>query len=319
MRRTPEAALYRPGLGTMTLTGGYGPVAAPHALQVLRHALDNGVALLDTADVYPGGEPLIARALIGRANRPMVVTKCGLTGEPGKRVPCGRPDHLSRACAASGRRLGVETIDAVLLHRVDPLVPVEESIGALADLRDRGLIGRVGISTPDPDVVRRAAATTPLAFVEASLSVLAPEPVEELLPAVREAGATFLAHSPLFRGLAAKPAPAHGFDAQDARSHIPELGDPARLCRAQSLARIADRCGLSPAELALGWLSSLGSDVVPIPGTRTLWQLRQNLRAQRPLPPTVVMEIASLKKMAPARPQMRDHPPSLNDQFRDSK
>ena len=286
MPGTTDTAVYRPGLGTMTLTGGYGHVAAADARDVLQHALDHEVALLDSSDAYPGGEALVARALVGRRDRPLVVTKCGLSGDPGRRVPCGRPEYLARACAASSRRLEVDTIDVVILHRVDPQVPVEESIGALADLRGRGLIARVGISTSDAEVIRRAATVEKLAFVEAPLSVVAPGDIDRLLLAVRETGCTLLAYSPLGRGLAASSRTRkYGID--DARAHIAEMHEPARINRAEALATLADGFGLSMVELALGWLVSLGADVIPIPGARNREQALQNLQAQQPLPPEV--------------------------------
>jgi len=280
-------------MGTMTLTGGYGPIAQADALDVLRYAIDAGVALLDTADAYLGGEELVAQAVHGRVDRPLIVTKCGLGGEPGRRWSCGRPDYLAQACAASRQRLRVETLDAILLHRVDPLVPVEESIGALAALREQGLVAQIGICTSDPAVVRRSAAIAPLAFVEAPLSILNPEPAKELLAAVRSADAVLLAHSPLVRGVAAKHSSKPSYEPGDARAHIPELRDHALLSRAARLARDAQQLGISRVALALGWLVSLGPDVVPLPGVRTRRQSRESLDAQRDLPPDVSAAVAA--------------------------
>ncbi|WP_354058448.1 aldo/keto reductase [Dietzia sp. 2505] len=279
----------------MTLTGGYGYMAPTDARDVLRHALDHEVALLDTSDAYPGGEELIARALAGRRDRPLVVTKCGLTGYPGHRVPCGRPEYLAHACAASRRRLEVETIDVVILHRIDPQVPVEESIGALADLRDRGLIAQIGISSSDVETIRRAAAVDKLAFVEAPLSVIAPGDTDHLIAAVREVGSTLLAYSPLGRGLAA-PSQTGNYGIGDARAHIAEMREPARIKRAEALAALSAGSGLTMVALALGWLVSLGADVVPIPGARNRQQALQNLEAQRPLSPEIFAAVEAFTR-----------------------
>lgn len=277
----------RPGLGTMTLTGGYGYVREDVALSALRHAFDLGVALVDTADAYPGGEELVARSLAGRHDRPTVVTKCGLTGLPGRRVPCGQPSYLVRACEASLARLQVDTVDVLLLHRVDPAVPVEDSIGALADLRVKGLAAHIGLSTDNAQEVQRAAAITKLAVIEAPLSVLDPTAASSILPIVRAAGATLLARSPLGRGAAVGAPRPQGYDKDDARAHVSQMRDIGPADRAAALRALARRHSLSSVDLALGWLVSLGEDVVPIPGFRTRHQVRQDLAAQCALPPDV--------------------------------
>lgn len=269
-----------PGLGTMTLTGGYGPVDPTRAAAVLAHAVQQGVALVDTADVYVGGEELVASVREAYPEHPFrVVTKVGLTGRPGQRLACGHPGHLKRACEASLRRLGSERLDILLLHRVDPDVPIEISMSALSDLVAVGKVAAIGLCTSDPEVLRRAAVAAPVSYVQAAMSVLAPAAAEDLLPTARELGTTLLAFSPLGRGLVAADRDPASLPVVDARAHIPEVS--VSRSRAQDFRRLAEHLGASAVELALGWLTSLGPDVVPIPGARSRAQVTQTLDAQR--------------------------------------
>lgn len=270
-----------PGLGTMTLTGGYGRVDPTRAAAVLAHAVQQGVALVDTADAYVGGEELVASVREAYPEHPFrVVTKVGLTGRPGQRLACGQPGHLRRACEASLRRLGSERLDILLLHRVDPDVPLEISMSALSDLVEVGKVAEVGLCTSDPELLRRAAVAAPVSYVQAAMSVLAPVAAEELLPTARDLGITLLAFSPLGRGLVAADRNPASLPVDDARAHIPEVARVSRT-RAEDFRRLAEHLGASPVDLALSWLTSLGPDVVPIPGARSREQVTQTLDAQR--------------------------------------
>lgn len=269
-----------PALGTMTLSGGYGRIDQELAFSVLSHAVKCGVALLDTASAYVGGEVLVASVLASMPDRPVrVVTKVGLTGRPGQRIVCGRPGDLVRACDLSLQRLGGDQLDIVLLHRVDREVPVEESMAALSALMGAGKVAEIGVCTNDPDLLRRAASEGPIKYVQAPLSVLAPAAAGDLLPAAREVGATMLAASPLARGLVALDREQGGFGVDDARAHVPEIDQRRSL--ALDFRRLAETLGVSAVDLALGWLTSHGPDVVPIPGARSMKQVTSNLEAQR--------------------------------------
>ena len=270
-----------PGLGTMTLTGGYGRVDPTRATAVLAHAAQQGVALVDTADAYIGGEELVASVRGACPEHPFrVVTKVGLTGRPGQRLACGQPDHLKRACEASLRRLGGERLDILLLHRVDPDVAIEISMSALADLVEVGKVAEIGLCTSDPQVLRRAAQAAPVSYVQAAMSVLAPMAAGKLLPTARELGTTLLAFSPLGRGLVAADRDPASLPIDDARAHTPDIGRVSR-ATAEDFRRLAKHLRASPVDLALSWLTSLGPDVVPIPGARSREQVSQTLDAQR--------------------------------------
>ncbi|WP_313535458.1 aldo/keto reductase [Arsenicicoccus bolidensis] len=264
----------------MTLTGGYGGVDPAHARSVLDHALEHGVGLLDTADAYPGGEQLVASVRAVHPEHPVrIVTKIGLAGPPGRRSVCGRPDYLRHACKRSLQRLGGERLDILLLHRVDPQVPVEDSMSCLAQLVKEGKVAQIGLCTSDPGVLRRAATAAPLSFVQSALSVLAPAAAGGLLAATRQIGCTLIASSPLGRGLVAGDRAPSTLPADDARAHVPEM-DTLHRARAEAFRRLAAQVGMSDVDLALGWIDSLGPDVVPIPGARSRKHVTQNLRAQ---------------------------------------
>jgi len=265
----------------MTLTGGYGRVDSKRATSVLGEAVQQGVALVDTADAYLGGEELVARVRAAHLEQPFrIVTKVGLTGRPGQRLACGRPEYLARACDASLRRLGGERLDIVLLHRVDHEVPIEISMLALADFIRAGKVAEIGLCTSDPELLRRAAAAAPVSYVQAALSVLAPAAADGLLPVARDLGVMLLAFSPLSRGLVAADRDPSALPASDARAHVPEM-NTLRRSRAGRFRRLADDLGVSAVDLALGWVGSLGHDVIPIPGARSRQQVTQNLDAQR--------------------------------------
>lgn len=270
-----------PGFGTMTLTGGYGIVDRAYAASVLRHAVQQGAALVDTADAYVGGEELVASVRAAYPEHPFrIVTKIGLTGRPGERGVCGRTEYLSRACETSLRRLHTEQLDVLLLHRVDPEVPIELSMSALADLVNAGKVAEIGLCTSDPQLLRRAAAVAPVAYVETALSVLAPTSATSLLSEARELGVVLIAASPLGRGLVAVDRDPSTLPTDDARAHVPEI-DSLRRSRAVRFRRLANRLQVPAVALALGWVSSLGGDVIPIPGARSKDQVNQNLDAQR--------------------------------------
>ncbi|GIJ60416.1 aldo/keto reductase [Virgisporangium aurantiacum] len=278
------------GLGCLGLSGGYGPVSEADAVDVVRHAIDLGVTLVDTADFYGDGrnEELVGRAVAGRRDEVVIATRGGVrTARPGgpPSVVDGRPVSLRDACHASLRRLGVDHIDLYYLGRVDPAVPVADSVGALAELVQAGKVGHIGLSEATPDQVRAAHSVHPVSALETEYSLWERHAEAAILPTVRELGIGFVAHTPLGKGMLTGVLRYPGeLGERDMRRNHPrfqgtnfarnrELVDELEL---MALAR-----GLTPAQLALAWLLARGDDVVPIPGTRSRDRLAENLAALR--------------------------------------
>ena len=274
-----------PALGTMTLTGGYGAVPPETALEVLVYAVDSGLAFLDTADAYPGGEELVASTFARRPGHGVrVATKIGLAGRPGARKVCGRPEYLRQACETSLRRLRVNALDVLLLHRIDSAVPVEESIGALGELVASGMVREIGVCTADSALLRRAHREHPMSFVQTELSILETGAVNSVVAVSAELGATVMAYSPLRRGLLARLDMPHRFAPDDARSYVPYTRSANERIWVKAFHALAAELGTSSVRLALGWLLGLSDDLIPIPGARTRAHVRANLAAQaRPL------------------------------------
>src|SRR5438067_1202659 len=192
------------GLGCMGMSEFYGDRDEAESMATIRHALDQGLDFLDTADMYGVGrnEELVGRAIAGRRNAVFLATKFGnVRGEDGSfGGVCGRPDYVRSACEASLRRLNVETIDLYYQHRVDPDVPIEETVGAMAELVDQGKVRFLGLSEAAPETIRRAHATHPISALQTEYSLWSRDPEDEILPTCRELGISFVAYSPLGRG-----------------------------------------------------------------------------------------------------------------------
>jgi aryl-alcohol dehydrogenase-like predicted oxidoreductase len=272
------------GFGAWGLSGAYGAADESGSIRTIRRALDLGLTLIDTADEYGDGhnERLVGRALRGRRDEAVLTTKAGLVALPdGSTGVRGRPEHLRAALERSLARLGVEAVDLFLLHRLDPDVPVEESVGAMAELVRAGKARALGLSEAGPDAIRRAHAVHPLAAVQSEYSLWTREPERDVLPAVRELGIGFVAFSPLGRGfLAGAVASPAELDEDDFRRQLPRFQEAAfraNLALLEDLRELAGGLGVTPAELALAWLVRKGA--VPIPGTRRLSHLEQNARA----------------------------------------
>ncbi len=272
------------GVGAWVLSGAYGPVEEGEALAVLHRALELGLSFIDTADVYGRGENerLVGRAIRHRREEVVLATKVGIVHDsPGRPVVCGRPDYLRRAAEASLARLGVDHVDLLYLHRADPDVPIEESVGALAELVGDGRARHLGLSEVGPELVRRAQAVHPIAAVQSEYSLWTREPEREVLPALAQLGIGFVAFSPLGRGfLAGAVAHREELAENDFRAGLPRFQRPA-LARNRplvaGLVRIAGELGATPAQVALAWLCRRG--VVPIPGTRRTFHLEENAAA----------------------------------------
>jgi aryl-alcohol dehydrogenase-like predicted oxidoreductase len=273
------------GLGCMSFSGTYGPADDGEAVAVIHEALDRGITFLDTADMYGWGhnEEVVGRAIKGRRSGIVLASKFGNLGGRGGKFADGRPEYVASACEASLRRLGVETIDLYFQHRVDPTVPIEETVGAMAQLIRQGKVRALGLSEARPETIRRAHKVHPIAAVENEFSLLYRSEAEETRPTTCELGITFIAYSPLGRGLlTAKVEDPAGLADTDTRRRHPRFA-PGNLGHNMELvgriAALAKHKGCTNGQLALAWLLRQGQDVIPIPGTKRKERLFENIGA----------------------------------------
>jgi len=275
------------GLGLMSMSGTYGKSDDAQSIGVIHRALDLGVTLLDSSDMYGWGhnEELLGRALRGRRDRAVVTTKFGqVRSADGKgNLVNGRPEYVRQACDASLRRLGVDVIDLYYQHRVDPTVPIEETVGAMARLVEEGKVRALGLSEAAPATLRRGHAVHAIAAVQSEYSLLYRHPAEETLPTCRELQIAYVAYAPLGRGFlsgriqSAAEIPEDDRKRQHPRFQGENFEHNRRLvARLEAIAR-EKRC--TPAQLVLAWLLARGEDVVPIPGTKRAAYLEENLGA----------------------------------------
>ncbi|MFD3533315.1 aldo/keto reductase [Streptomyces sp. NPDC058664] len=274
------------GLGCMNLSHAYGDAPSPEdAERLLLTALEEGVTLFDTAALYGFGanEELLGRVLAGHRERIVLASKCGMTGVGGRRVIDGRPETLRRTVDEALTRLRTDVIDLYYLHRLDPRVPVEESVGAMAGLVEAGKVRTLGLSEVSAATLRRAHAVHPVAALQNEYSLWTRNPERGTLEAARELGVALVAFSPLARGfLTSAPPDLDGLPAGDIRRGMPRFDTrhyPANLALRHELEKIADGAGLTLPRLALAWVVSRGSHVIAIPGTRSVPHLRENLSA----------------------------------------
>ncbi|MFF0159896.1 aldo/keto reductase [Streptomyces sp. NPDC005263] len=277
------------GLGCMGMSEFYGPTDEAESLATLQAALDSGVTLLDTADMYGKGhnERLVGRAIADRRDQVVLATKFGIRRDDsdpreGRKIDSS-PEHCRRAVDASLRRLGVDHIDLYYLHRKSPDIPVEETVGAMAELVRAGKVGHLGLSEVTADTLRRAHAVHPIAALQTEYSLWTREVEEEVLPAARELGTSLVAYSPIGRGfLTGAITRPEDLDPTDFRHSHPRFQQEhlARNVRmVERLRELAELYGCSPVQLALAWLLAQGDDIVPIPGTRRIGYLRENVAA----------------------------------------
>jgi aryl-alcohol dehydrogenase-like predicted oxidoreductase len=255
------------------------------AVALIRRALDLGITLLDTADIYGVSELQVGKALRGRRADAVLATKFGFVGtaRPGiERIPNGSPEYVGRACDLSLERLGVDCIDLYYLHRVDPTVPIEETVGAMAELVRLGKVRRLGLSEVSAATLRRAHATHPIAAVQTEYSLWSREPEDELFPALRELGIALVAYSPLGRGfLAGRIRKLDDLAASDWRRNNPRFQGEnfaKNIAVADRVQELAREKGCTPAQLALAWLLNRPG-VIPIPGTSSEARLVENAQA----------------------------------------
>ena len=275
------------GLGCMGMSDFYGPADEQRSLAVIHRALDEGVNFLDTADMYGTGrnEELVGRAIQGRRDAVVLATKFAIRRGPNGEFlgVSGKPEYVKEACDASLRRLGVDVIDLYYQHRVDPEVPIEDTVGAMAELVKAGKVRHLGLSEAAPATIRRACKVHPIAALQTEYSLWSRDPEDELLGLCAELGITFVAYSPLGRGfLAGRFTSPDDLGDDDFRKRHPRFSEENIAHNAQLAERVkalAERKGVTPAQLALAWVLSRGDDVVPIPGTKRRTYLEQNAAA----------------------------------------
>ena len=291
------------GLGCMGLSQGYGPADDADSVRAIHRALDLGVTMLDTAMSYGQGhnERLIARALHGRAGPVLIATKFGIVRDSGGVRVDGRPEHVRGFCEASLRRLGRDVIDLYYLHRVDPEVPVADTVGAMAGLVAEGKVRHLGLSEATPAQLEQAAAVHPVAAVQFEWSLLWRDPEDDVVPAARRLGIGLVPYSPLGRGLLTAALAGTDIDASDFRRQDPRFHGPAldrNLTQVAALRGLAAGLGLTPGQLALAWLLAQGPDVVPIPGSRHPERIAENAAAA-----AAALSRADLDRLARALPR----------------
>jgi aryl-alcohol dehydrogenase-like predicted oxidoreductase len=276
------------GLGCMGMSAWYGATDEAESIATIHRALELGVDLLDTADIYgkePGeNELLVGKAIAGRRDEVVLATKFGHVFENGRRSINGRPEYVHEALDRSLARLGVEYVDLYYQHRVDRTVPIEETVGAMAELVDMGKVRHIGLSEASPDTIRRAHSVHPVTALQSEYSLWTRDPEDnETLETVRDLGIGFVAYSPLGRGfLTGAFTSPDDFDDDDFRKYQPRFnGDNFARNRAlvERVQELAAEKGCTPAQLALAWVLSRGDDVVPIPGTKRRTYLEDNAGA----------------------------------------
>jgi aryl-alcohol dehydrogenase-like predicted oxidoreductase len=275
------------GLGCMSLSGAYGKGDDAESIKVVHHAIDSGVNFLDSSDMYGWGhnETLLGKALTGgRRDKVVLATKFGQTQQPGGANGVnGRPEYVKQACDASLERLGVDVIDLYYQHRVDPSVPIEDTVGAMGELVKAGKVRAIGLSEASPDTIRRAHKTHPLAAVQSEYSLLYRQHAEETIATTRPLGIAYVAYSPLGRSmLTGSVKSASDIPEGDGRGRHPRFAGDNLSRNLQLVAAIeamAKAKGCTPGQVALAWLLAQDSDIVPIPGTKRSARVDENVAA----------------------------------------
>lgn len=278
-------AVSRLGLGCMSMTGSYGTADPHEAAATLLEALDSGVTMFDTGDFYGDGsnEELLGQTLAPHRDRAVLATKTGVRRTADGLTPTGSPNDLRHACEASLRRLRTDHIDLYYLARIDPAVPVEESVGALADLVAQGKVCHIGLSEVSAATLRRAHAIHTISAVQTEYSLWERHVEDDILPTIRSLGSTLIAYGPLGRGLLTGAVRATTrYEPGDFRATAPRYNGndlKANLAIVDAITHLAAAKHATPAQIALAWLLTRGTDVIPIPGSSRRPHLRENLAA----------------------------------------
>jgi aryl-alcohol dehydrogenase-like predicted oxidoreductase len=306
------------GLGCMGLSAFYSSSASTEAegISLIHRALALGVTFLDTADVYGShtNEVTVGKALQGRRDSVVLATKFGIVRQPGSTTPgvSGKPEYVRAACEASLKSLGVEFIDLYYQHRVDPKVPIEETVGAMAQLVKQGKVRYLGLSEAAPATLRRAHQVHPITALQTEYSLWSRDPEDEILPTVRELGVGFVPYSPLGRGfLAGRFRKIEDLAADDWRRESPRFQGEnfaKNLAVLEQINVLAKEKRCTPSQLALAWLLAQGNDIVPIPGTTNPSRLEENTAA-----PDITLSKAELQRIDAVTPRgvaegLRYHP-----------
>jgi len=286
-RHGPEVSAIGLGCMSIGIAGTYTSSVKndDDAVALIHRAIDLGITLLDTADVYGDSERQVGKAIQGRRDKVVLATKFGFTSGAAseKRAIDGSPDHVRKACDASLEHLGVDSIDLYYLHRVDASVPIEDTVGAMAELVRAGKVRHLGLSEPSVDSLRRATLIHPIVAVQSEYSLFTRDPEDALIPALAELGIALVAYSPLGRGiLAGRFARIEDLTPTDWRRNNPRFQGEnfgQNLALADHLKKMAAETGHTPAQLALAWLLSREDNVVPIPGTSSIQRLAENAAA----------------------------------------
>jgi aryl-alcohol dehydrogenase-like predicted oxidoreductase len=273
------------GLGCMSFSGTYGPSDDANATALILEALDLGINFLDSSDAYGKGhnETLLGNALKGRRSGVVVATKFGNLGGAGGKYADGRPEFVISSCEASLKRLGMDTIDLYYAHRIDPTVPIEDTVGAMAKLVQQGKVRALGLSEASPKTVARAHKVHPIAAVQNEFSLLYRDQADDTRATTRGLGISFVAYAPLGRGLLtsdiADPSTLAEGDTRKRQPRYSKDNLDHNRALAQKVETIAKRKGCTPAQLALAWVLAQGGDVIPIPGTKQKKRLVENIGA----------------------------------------
>jgi len=295
------------GLGCMGMSEFYGQGDQGESLATIQRALDLGCTFLDTADMYGPykNEELVGRAIKGRRKEVVIATKFGIVRDPTNRMVraiSGKPDYVREACEGSLKRLGVDVIDLYYQHRVDPSTPIEDTVGAMAELVKAGKVRHLGLSEASVETLRRATAVHPIAALQSEYSLWSRDPEDGVLDACRELGIGFVAYSPLGRGfLSGEIKRFEDLAADDYRRMSPRFqGDnfARNLALVDRIKQIAAAKRCTPSQLALAWVLAQGEDIVPIPGTKRRKYLEENLATA-----DVVLTAADLARIDEVAPK----------------